>query len=68
MNQLLQLDTLNVFAADYERESGQISLPEISSSNGIKIAVVGSGPAGLSFAGDMIKRDMTYMYLKLYMK
>lgn len=44
------------FAADYERESGQISTPEISSRNGIKIAVVGSGPAGLSFAGDMIKK------------
>ncbi len=47
---------LERFAADYEREGGQISLPEISSSNGIKIAVVGSGPAGLSFAGDMIKK------------
>ena len=47
---------LERFAADYERESGQISIPEISARNGIKIAVVGSGPAGLSFAGDMIKR------------
>ena len=46
---------LERFAADYERESGQISLPEIAPSNGIKIAVVGSGPAGLSFAGDMVK-------------
>ncbi len=43
------------FAADYERESGQISVPEIATKNGIKIAVVGSGPAGLSFAGDMAK-------------
>ncbi|MCD7710013.1 MAG: NADPH-dependent glutamate synthase [Porphyromonadaceae bacterium] len=47
---------LERFAADYERESGQISIPEIPSRNGIKVAVVGSGPAGLSFAGDMIKR------------
>ena len=46
---------LERFAADYERESGQISVPEIKSSNGIKVAVVGSGPAGLAFAGDMIK-------------
>ena len=46
---------LERFAADYERESGNISLPEIAPSNGIKIAVVGSGPAGLSFAGDMVK-------------
>lgn len=46
---------LERFAADYERESGQISIPEISSKNGIKVAVIGSGPAGLSFSGDMAK-------------
>ena len=46
---------LERFAADYERESGQISVPEIKIHNGIKIAVVGSGPAGLAFAGDMAK-------------
>ena len=47
---------LERFAADYERESGNISIPEVAEKNGIKIAVVGSGPAGLSFAGDMAKR------------
>src|SRR5574344_2015251 len=47
---------LERFAADYERESGNISLPEIAPSNGIKVAVVGSGPSGLSFAGDMAKK------------
>ena len=47
---------LERFAADYERESGQMSVPEIAPANGMKIAVVGSGPAGLSFAGDMIKK------------
>ncbi|NDW18538.1 NADPH-dependent glutamate synthase [Dysgonomonas sp. 216] len=47
---------LERFAADYERNCGQISIPEIKKRNGIKIATVGSGPAGLSFAGDMIKR------------
>jgi len=46
---------LERFAADYERESGQISLPDMAPANGIKVAVVGSGPAGLSFAGDMAK-------------
>ena len=46
---------LERFAADYERESGQISIPEIAPANGIKIAVVGSGPAGLAFSGDMAK-------------
>ena len=47
---------LERFAADYERESGKMSLPEIAPSNGIKVAVIGSGPSGLSFAGDMAKQ------------
>lgn len=46
---------LERFAADYEQESGEVSVPEITDGNGIKIAVIGSGPAGLSFAGDMAK-------------
>lgn len=47
---------LERFAADYERESGNISVPEVAEKNGIKVAVIGSGPAGSSFAGDMAKR------------
>lgn len=47
---------LERFAADYERESGHVSVPEVAAKNGVKVAVVGSGPAGLSFAGDMAKR------------
>ena len=47
---------LERFAADYERESGHMALPTVAPSNGIKVAVIGSGPAGLSFAGDMAKR------------
>jgi glutamate synthase (NADPH/NADH) small chain len=46
---------LERFAADYEIESGNISVPEIASANSIKIACIGSGPAGLAFAGDMAK-------------
>lgn len=46
---------LERFAADYERETGQISVPETAPNNGKKIAVIGSGPAGLSFAGEMAK-------------
>jgi glutamate synthase (NADPH/NADH) small chain len=46
---------LERFAADCERESGNISIPSIAPKNGRKIAVVGSGPAGLSFAGEMAK-------------
>ena len=47
---------LERFAADYERQSGNISTPERAPLKGIKVAVVGSGPSGLSFAGDMAKK------------
>lgn len=46
---------LERFAADYERESGKIQIPDVAPRNGIKVAAIGSGPASLSFAGDMIK-------------
>ena len=46
---------LERFAADYERESGQMVQPECAPANGHKVAVIGSGPSGLSFAGDMAK-------------
>lgn len=46
---------LERFVADYERESGNIQKPECAAKNGRKVCVVGSGPAGLAFAADMIK-------------
>lgn len=46
---------LERFAADFERSSGIFNIPEVSKPNGIKIATVGSGPAALAFAGDMVK-------------
>ncbi len=46
---------LERFAADFERNNGNMSVPSIDKSNGIKIAVVGSGPAGLACASDMAK-------------
>ena len=54
--QAVAIGYLERFAADYERESGSMSLPDKVPANGMKVAVVGSGPAGLSFAGDMVKK------------
>ncbi|MCD8310857.1 MAG: bifunctional dihydroorotate dehydrogenase B NAD binding subunit/NADPH-dependent glutamate synthase [Prevotellaceae bacterium] len=53
--QAVAIGNLERFVADYERESGQTIMPDLAPKNGIKVAVVGSGPAGLSFAGDMAK-------------
>jgi len=46
---------LERFAADYERESGKVSIPPISQKNGVKVAGIGSGPATLAWAADMAK-------------
>jgi glutamate synthase (NADPH/NADH) small chain len=47
---------LERFVADYERESGQLGMPEIAPPTGKSVAIVGSGPAGLSCAGDLIQK------------
>lgn len=46
---------LERFAADAERESGNMFVPEVAPSNGIKVGVVGAGPAGLTAASDLAK-------------
>ena len=46
---------LERFAADFERESGNIMIPKVASPTGKKIAIVGAGPAGLTIAGDLVK-------------
>jgi glutamate synthase (NADPH/NADH) small chain len=52
----LGIGYLERFVADYERESGQVGIPEIAPPTGKKVAIVGSGPAGLSAAGDLIRQ------------
>jgi glutamate synthase (NADPH/NADH) small chain len=45
---------LERFAADWERAQGEVSIPEKEPPTGKKVAVVGSGPSGLTVAGDLI--------------
>jgi len=45
---------LERFAADYDRAHGKAALPKLPAGTGKKVAVVGSGPAGLTVAGDLI--------------
>jgi glutamate synthase (NADPH/NADH) small chain len=52
----LAIGHLERFVADYERESGRLGLPHIAPATGKSIAIVGSGPAGLSAAGDLIQK------------
>ena len=47
------IGNLERYAADYEREHGTLELPEIPPSTGKKVAIVGSGPAGLTCAYEL---------------
>ncbi len=42
--------------ADYEREHGTGELPPKAAPTGKQVAVVGSGPSGLTVAGDLITK------------
>jgi glutamate synthase (NADPH/NADH) small chain len=52
----LAIGNLERFVADFERESGQLGLPVNAPATGKSVAIVGSGPAGLSAAGDLIQK------------
>jgi glutamate synthase (NADPH) small chain len=51
----IAIGRLERFAADYEAEQGEIILPPKSPATGKKVAVIGSGPAGLTCAGDLVR-------------
>jgi len=59
----LAIGHLERFVADFEQATGQVGLPERAPATGKKVAIVGSGPAGLSCAGDLVLRghDVTVM-------
>ena len=50
------IGNLERFAADHERAHGTGALPPVADPTGKKVAVVGSGPAGLTVAGDLIAK------------
>lgn len=52
----LAIGHIERFVADYERRTGQVGLPERAALTGKKAAIVGSGPAGLTCAGDLVLR------------
>jgi glutamate synthase (NADPH/NADH) small chain len=51
----LGIGYLERFVADYERSLGQLGLPQKAPPTGKKVGIVGSGPAGLSAAGDLVR-------------
>jgi glutamate synthase (NADPH/NADH) small chain len=47
------IGNLERFVADYEREKGDMFIPSLPPPTGKKVAIIGSGPAGLTVAGDL---------------
>jgi glutamate synthase (NADPH/NADH) small chain len=45
---------LERFAADYERKNGSGEAPAVAEKTGKKVAIIGSGPSGLTVAGDLL--------------
>jgi len=54
--QPVAIGNLERFIADFERSSGELGLPPIAESTGKSVAIVGSGPAGLTAAGDLVQK------------
>ncbi|CAD7846764.1 MAG: NADH-dependent reduced ferredoxin:NADP+ oxidoreductase subunit B [Olavius algarvensis Delta 4 endosymbiont] len=59
---------LERFCADWERENGTGELPPVQPSTGKKVAVVGSGPSGLTVAGDLIVKGHDVTILEAFHK
>jgi glutamate synthase (NADPH/NADH) small chain len=49
------IGNLERFAADFERNAGQMIIPPLPPATGRRAAVIGAGPAGLTVAGDLAK-------------
>ena len=62
------IGNLERFAADYEREFGTGELPPVEPATGKKVAVVGSGPSGLTVAGDLILKGHDVTILEAFHK
>jgi glutamate synthase (NADPH/NADH) small chain len=54
-NAAIAVGHLERFAADWERENSAVEIPEVKPKNGRRVAVVGSGPAGLTCAGELVR-------------
>jgi len=64
----MAIGNLERFAADYERAYGTGALPPKAAPTGKRVAVVGSGPSGLTVAGDLIVKGHDVTVLEAFHK
>lgn len=68
INLSVSIGRLERYVADIEREKGNSSIPEIKSSTGKKVAVIGTGPAGITAAADIRKEGHEVVVFEAFHK
>ncbi len=68
LDKAVSIGRLERFAADMERKSGRLDVPPVKPKTGKKVAVVGSGPAGLAAAADLAKEGHSVTIFEAFHK
>ncbi|GHV84917.1 oxidoreductase [Spirochaetia bacterium] len=68
IDQAVAIGRLERFAADWERDNGQVTIPAVKPATGKRIAVIGSGPAGLTVAADTAREGHAVTILEAFHK
>lgn len=67
-NKSVSIGRLERFVADWEASEAKRSIPEIKPSSGKKVAVIGSGPAGITAAADIAKEGHEVVVFEAFHK
>ncbi len=64
----VSIGRLERFIADWERENGSVKVPKVEAETGKRVAVVGSGPAGLVVAADIRRKGHSVTVFEAFHK
>ena len=67
-NKSVSIGRLERFVADWEASEAKRSIPEVKPSTGKKVAVIGSGPAGITAAADIAKEGHEVVVFEAFHK
>jgi glutamate synthase (NADPH/NADH) small chain len=59
---------IEAFLADWEREVGGVELPSVGEPSGLRVAIIGAGPSGLTCAGDLRRYGHEAVVLEAFHK
>ena len=68
LDKAVAIGRLERYAADWDREFGQAAPPQVAPETGKKVAVVGSGPAGITVAADTRRAGHTVVSFEAFHK